>query len=140
VVLHVVGAHARAQQVLRAHAPVRAVIHYFVGDAGLAERYLDLGCLIAVGKPATRPSAAGLHEAVAGIPLDRLLLETDTYPLAGRTTEPRDVADVCSAVARIKGLEPAVVAGQTTENFVRLFGVRAFGSAGGLSRSTPRPT
>jgi TatD DNase family protein len=59
---------------------------------------------------------------VAEAPFERLLLETDTYPLPGRTTEPRDVADVCRAVAELRGLDPADVAARTTESFLRLFG------------------
>lgn len=122
LVLHVVGAHEDALRHLRPRAPLPAVVHYFVGDARLAERYLELGCLISVGKPVTRPAESALREAAAAIPLDRLLLETDTYPLPGRATEPRDVALVCAAVARVHRIEPAEVAARTTENFLRLFG------------------
>lgn len=121
LVLHVVGAHEAALALLRPWAPIPAVVHYFVGDAALARRYLELGCLISVGKPATRPSEVALREALVEIPIDRLLLETDTYPLPGRATEPRDAAKVCAAVARLRGLEPAVVAARTTESFLRLF-------------------
>jgi TatD DNase family protein len=102
--------------------PAGAVVHYFVGDAALARRYLEAGCHISVGKPVTRPPGRALREAVARAPLERLLLETDTYPLPGRATEPRDVADVCRAVAELRGLDPAEGAARTTENYVRLFG------------------
>lgn len=121
VVLHVVGAHRQALALLRPRAPLRAVVHYFVGDARLAERYLDLGCLISVGKPVTRRSETALRRALAVIPLDRLLLETDTYPLPGRATEPRDVALVCAAVAEVRRLEPAEVAARTSENYLATF-------------------
>ena len=121
LVLHVVGAHDVALDLLAARAPVRAVVHYFVGDAELAARYLELGCSISVGKPVTRPTEAAPRQALAAIPLDRLLLETDTYPLPGRTTEPRDVIAVCEAVAEIRGVTPAEVAVQTMDNFRRLF-------------------
>jgi len=123
--LHVVGppeTHEFALQVLATRAPVRAVVHYFVGDAALARRYLDVGCLVSVGKPVTRPEQRALRAAVAGIPLDRLLLETDTYPLAGRTTEPRDVVLVAAEVARLIGVDAAQVAERTSANFDRLFG------------------
>ena len=127
LVLHVVGppnVHDPALQQLVTRAPVEAVVHYFVGDAELARRYLDVGCDISVGKPATRPQHAALREAVATIPLERLLLETDTYPMPGRTTEPRDLVSVCTAVAKLQGVPSALVAERTVANFERLFGRR----------------
>lgn len=119
--LHVVGAHRQAQKMLASRGPLRSVVHYFQGDWPLAESYLALGCHISVGKPVTRSENAALREAVCRIPLDRLLLETDTYPLPGRTTEPRDVVQVCQAVAEIKSLPFEAVAKATTANFRRLF-------------------
>lgn len=121
LVLHVVGAHEAALAILRSRAPVRAVVHYFAGDVSLAERYLEAGCLIGVGKPVTRPSQAALRAAIRATPLERLLLETDTYPLPGRTTEPRDLRLVCAAVAELRGVPTSEVAARTTENFRRLF-------------------
>ena len=124
LVLHVVGAHDLALDLLARRAPIRGVVHYFVGDAALAARYLELGCLISVGKPVTRPAEAALRAAIAAIPLHRLLLETDTYPLPGRATEPRDVVAVCASVAAIRGIGARVVAAGTTENVRRLFRAR----------------
>ena len=53
------------------------------------------------------------------VPPDRLLLETDTYPLPGRTTEPRDVAEVCAAVAGLTGRRYEEVAASTSAAFDR---------------------
>jgi TatD DNase family protein len=80
-----------------------------------------LGCHISVGKPVTRPDRVELRKAVRRIPLDRLLLETDTYPLPGRTTEPRDVVEICRAVAELHGVSFEEVAEATTANYLRLF-------------------
>src|SRR5205823_291943 len=58
LVLHVMGGietHRAALAIVARHPTVRTVTHYFVGDAEMARRYLDAGCLIAVGKPVTRP-------------------------------------------------------------------------------------
>ena len=138
VVLHVVGgpdqpagdAHADALALLHSR-PVdhpsrpRIAVHYFVGDWPLAERYLEAGCWISVGKPVTRAANQALREAVARLPLDRLLIETDAYPLPGRTTEPRDVRDVAAAVAEIKGISPVEVGRATTAAFRRWLGTAA---------------
>ena len=120
LVLHVVGApaiHETALTIVRQHPRVRTVAHYFVGGPGLARRYLEAGCWISVGRPATRLRDAAVRAAVPAIPLDRLLLETDTYPLPGRTTEPRDVVSVCAAVAELTERSYGEVAAATTANF-----------------------
>jgi TatD DNase family protein len=125
LVLHVVGEaaiHTAALTILPQQPAVRVVAHYFVGGPELAARYLEAGCWISVGRPATRPSEAAVRAAVQMIPLDRLLLETDTYPLPGRTTEPRDVSTVCAAVAELTGRPYAEVAQVTTANFSAFIG------------------
>ncbi len=122
--LHVRGAFAEAFAVLaeeRARLP-GAVLHYFVGDAALASRALDLGLLLSVGKPVTRTENQALREAVRTIPLAALLLETDSYPLPGRTTEPADVSLVARAVAQLKGCSEDEVAEVTTTTLLRLLG------------------
>jgi TatD DNase family protein len=125
VVLHAVGAqaHADALALLRARTGLPVVVHYFVGDERLAAAYLDAGCALSVGKPVTRPENAQLRAAVRQVPPERLLLETDAYPLPGRTTEPRDLPDVCRAVAALRAEAPEAVARATTRNFRRLLGM-----------------
>jgi TatD DNase family protein len=133
VALHVVGpaAHADALTLLAARAsgpPV--VVHYFVGDEHLAEAYLAVGCSLSVGKPVTRVENAALRAAVRSIPPERLLLETDTYPLPGRTTEPRDLVEVCRAVAEVRQVSAEAVAQATTHNCRRLLGMLSGHAAG----------
>lgn len=121
--LHIWEWHAAAISLLRREGVGRgAIVHYFQGDWDLARAYLDLGCLISVGKPVTRPAATALRDAVRQAPLDALLLETDTYPLPGRTTEPCDVVSVAQAIAELRGLPIAAVAEATTANARRLLG------------------
>jgi TatD DNase family protein len=100
--------------------PDRAVVHYFVGDRALAERYLEARLLVAVGKPVTRRENGALRQTIRAIPLEQLLLETDTYPLEGRTTEPADVRLVAEAVAELKEIEMAEVARVTAATLDRL--------------------
>jgi TatD DNase family protein len=124
-IVHAVGAADDALAVLvDADMAGRAAIHYFVGDAALAERYLRAGLYLSVGKPVTRPESAALREAVRATPLDRLLLETDTYPLPGRTTEPADVRQVAAAVAALHAVPLETVATATAANLARLLGPR----------------
>src|SRR5579871_5033982 len=125
LILHNQAAETQCREMLRAARQERAhthnvIVHYFVGDATSAAYWLDLSCHLSVGKPVTRPENAALRKAVAAIPLEHLLLETDTYPLPGRTTEPADIAQIGQAVAEIKQLPLETIAEQTTANFCRL--------------------
>ena len=126
LILHNQGADIICQQEMLQAARrktgrlVDVLVHYFVGDLASASRWLDLGCFLSVGKPVTRPEHRALREAVASIPLERLLLETDTYPLPGRTTEPAHIVEIAQAVAEIRRLPVAKIAEQTTANFCRL--------------------
>jgi TatD DNase family protein len=103
----------------------RAAVHYFVGDQALAERYLAAGLYLSVGKPVTRPENVALRAAIRATPLDCLLLETDTYPLPGRTTEPADVPLVAAAVADLHGVSADMVATATAANLARLLSPRS---------------
>jgi TatD DNase family protein len=124
-IVHVVNAEADALAVLgETGMGPRAAVHYFVGDRALAERYLRAGLFLSVGKPVTRPENGALRAAVQAVPLERLLLETDTYPLPGRTTEPRDVGAVAGAIAELRGLPADEVARATSANLARLLGDR----------------
>jgi TatD DNase family protein len=135
VILHQQGAEQECQQIIQeerergsaageAFAPAPAaspiIVHYFVGGSASARRWLALNCFISVGKPVTRAEHATLRRAVARIPLNHLLLETDTYPLPGRTTEPAHLPQIATAVAELKGLPIATIAAATTANFLRL--------------------
>jgi len=116
--LHVRDAIDRALSILVADGlpTAGAVWHYFTGDAALAERLVRAGLYLSVGKPVTRPENLALRAAVATIPLERLLLETDSYPLPGRATEPADLPMVAAAVAEVTGRASDEVARATTEN------------------------
>ncbi|HEY7357399.1 MAG TPA: TatD family hydrolase [Ktedonobacterales bacterium] len=125
LILHNQKADAHCQEPLQEVGRERGralafVVHYFVGDLASAARWLDLGGMLSVGRPVTRPENVALRAAVASSPLERLLLETDTYPLPGRDTEPAHLAEIAQAVAEIKRLPVVAIAEQTTANFCRL--------------------
>ncbi len=131
LVLHNQGADIPCQQEMLQAARqkrgglVDVIVHYFVGDQASARRWLIFGCHLSVGRPVMRPENTALREAVASIPLERLLLETDTYPLPGRDTEPAHIVQIAQAVAQIKQLPVQKIAEQTTANFCRLLRIDA---------------
>jgi TatD DNase family protein len=114
--------------ILRKHRPRRGVIHSFLGDLALAQKFMELGLYLGIGGPLTFPKNEVLREAVKGIPLDRILVETDCpyltpVPHRGKRNEPVYVEYVVEALARIKGIPREQVAAATTANAYRVFGL-----------------
>jgi TatD DNase family protein len=129
LVVHVREAHDDAVDILRAEGAPRGVIHCFTGNRDDARRYLDLGFHISVAGIVTFKNADSLREAVRAVPLDRLLVETDSPYLApiphrGRRNEPAHVRLVAEGVATTRSQPFATIAEATTANAHRLFGLR----------------
>ncbi len=104
------------------------VMHCFTESREIARRSLDLGFYISLSGIVTFRNAAELKEVAREVPLDRLLIETDSpflapVPHRGKTNEPSFVALVAAEVARLRGIEVEAVAAATSHNFERLFGV-----------------
>ena len=135
--LHERAAHARFLEILRPHRPALAgaVVHCFTGGLAELEAYLALDLHIGVtGWICDERRGADLRAAVARVPLDRLLLETDAPFLTPRDLQPRPpkgrnepafLPHVLSAVARCMGRAPEEVAASTTATARRLFGLGA---------------
>jgi TatD DNase family protein len=106
---------------------VRGVLHCFTGTPALARAALDLGFYISLAGIVTFPKAAELRETSRGVPLDRLLTETDSpflapVPYRGKRNEPAHVVLVAAALAALHGLDPADLAARADANFHTLFG------------------
>ena len=128
ITIHCREAHAELYPILRAHAPLRGVIHCFSGGWEDAERYLGLNFYLSIAAPVTYPSAKGLKETVQRIPLDRLLVETDCPFLPpqkyrGQRNEPSYVRHAAEEIAVLQGLGVQEVMDTTTRNARNLFGL-----------------
>jgi TatD DNase family protein len=132
VVIHCREAEADVVRMLRAdyerHGPVRAVMHSFTGDAATAEACLAMGLHLSFAGMVTYKNAQALREVAARVPLDRLLVETDSpylapVPVRGKRNEPTYVAHTAACLASVRGVEPAAVAEHTTRNARALFGL-----------------
>jgi len=102
------------------------VIHCFTASAGFARKALDLGLYISLSGIVTFRNAADLQETARHIPLDRLLIETDSpflapVPHRGKPCEPAFVADTARFLANLRELETEALAERTSDNFRRLF-------------------
>lgn len=116
----------------RAHE-AGGMLHCFSEDAGFARWCLDQGFHVSFSGIVTFPRAEAIREAARLVPLDRLLVETDSPYLApvphrGGRNEPAFVTDVARCLAGLKGVSLEVLAAATAANFDRLFGRR--GAAG----------
>lgn len=128
VVIHLRDAAQDLLKILREHSGVRGVIHSFTGEWALAHELLDLGFYLSVNGIVTFEKSQSLREAVAKIPLERLLIETDSpylapVPLRGKRNEPSFVRYVAHAVAHIQSISLDAVAQATTRNARALFGL-----------------
>jgi len=107
---------------------LRGVIHCFTGDYEAACAYLDLGFYISFTGIITFKNANLLREVVRRVPLDRMLVETDSpyltpVPHRGKRNEPAYVQYVAETIAKIKCVSLEEVARVTTQNVRELFGV-----------------
>jgi TatD DNase family protein len=105
---------------------VTGVLHCFTGSAELARKALDLGFYISLSGIVTFKNATDLQHTARKLPLDRLLVETDSpflapVPHRGKKCEPAFVADTASFVAELRGEDPEELAEATTANFFKLF-------------------
>jgi TatD DNase family protein len=116
------------------------VLHSFSAEAAVAEAALRMGFYIGITGPVTFKKADDLRAVVAGLPLERILVETDAPFLApqqrrGKRNEPAYVAYVAEQIAALHGLSSDELARITTNNAMRLFGSMAPGGEGSNGRS-----
>jgi TatD DNase family protein len=103
-----------------------AVLHCFSSGRALAETGIALGHYVSFSGILTFRNSDGLRDIARDLPADRILVETDAPFLAppphrGKRNEPAFVVETAAVLASLRGLEPAALAAQTTENFFRLF-------------------
>jgi TatD DNase family protein len=128
VVVHSRAAIDETLQALHEEGVRHGVMHCFSYGAEAVRRFLDLGLYVSFSGILTFRSAADVREAARQVPLDRLLVETDSpflapEPRRGGRNEPARVADVARGLAVALGRSLEEIAERTTENARRLFGL-----------------
>jgi TatD DNase family protein len=128
VVIHCRDAFEEVLEVLREEGPAhRGIFHAFSGDEEAARRVIDLGFHLGIGGVATFANA-NLRRTLEALPLDRIVLETDSpyltpHPYRGNRNEPGYVTLVAQAVAEANRTTLGDIARVTNENFCRAMGV-----------------
>ncbi|MGL4315515.1 MAG: TatD family hydrolase [Pseudomonas sp.] len=128
VLLHVRRAHAATIATLKRLRPSRGgIIHAFAGSYEEAREYLKLGFKLGLGGAPTWPQALRLRKVVAQLPLEAIVLETDAPDMApamhpNQRNSPEYLADICSALAELRGISAQELASASSRNAAELFG------------------
>ncbi len=126
VVIHSREAAAETAEALESF-PGTVILHCF-SSPDLLPTALEHGHYVSFAGNATYPKAPELREAAAAVPVDRLLVETDSpylspQPVRGRPNEPAHVVHTIAALAEVRGEEPEALAVATAENARAAFGL-----------------
>lgn len=128
VLLHVRRSHADVIATLKRHTLKRSgVIHAFAGSREEAREYIKLGFKLGLGGAATWPQALRMHRVIAELPLDSVVLETDSPDMApamfpNQRNSPEHLPSICTALAALMNVSPEHLAQASTRNAHDLFG------------------
>ena len=105
---------------------LKILIHCFTGSQNFANKLLDLGCYISVSGIITFQNSIELANTVSFIPIENLLVETDSpylspHPLRGKSNEPSYIVHTINKLSQIKNISKEDVIAYTTNNFQKLF-------------------
>lgn len=131
VIIHTRAAGEDTIKILRENQAEKCggVIHCFTETMDFAKQALDLDFYISCSGIVTFKNAEAIREVIRYVPLDRLLVETDSpylapVPYRGKENQPAYTREVCDYVATLKGISAAEFAEITTANFERLFKIQ----------------
>jgi TatD DNase family protein len=131
LMLHIRDAYSDALVLLKEHAKVKGVVHFFTGTLPEAQGFLDFGFMISFAGAITFPpkkDGTGSHciEVIKNVPLDMILTDTDSpyvapVPYRGKRNEPVYVKEIVKKIAEIKNLPEEEVAQAIVANAKRVF-------------------
>lgn len=128
VIVHDREAHQDCLEVVRAHPKVTGVYHCYSGSLEDAKTLVKLGWMLSFTGVVTYKNARRSLEVIDWLPMDRIMIETDSpyltpEPFRGRRNDSRKVYRVAETIAQVKGLEAEEAARITLENGKRFFGI-----------------
>ncbi len=127
LMLHIRDAYTDTLEILKKHAKVKGVVHFFVGDIEEAKSFLDFGFMLSFTGVLT--FTHDYDEVVKNTPLNMILTDTDSpyvapVPYRGKRSEPSYVKEIVKKIAEIKGISVDEVERQTDINAIEFFGLK----------------
>lgn len=128
LIIHTRAASADTLRIMREEGADEygGVMHCFTESWEVAQAAMELNFYISLSGIVTFKKASDLHELATQVPLDRLLIETDSpylapVPFRGKVNDPSKVMHVAEKIAELRGIPVEEVGRNTTDNFFRLF-------------------
>jgi TatD DNase family protein len=129
VIIHSRNSDLEVVRILKdelSNAPLKSLIHCFTGDRDFLRNVLDCGCYVSISGIVTFNNAKVLQDVVRYVPLDRILVETDSpylapVPYRGRVNEPSFVSQVAEKLAQLFDVSFEDMCNITSNNFFTLF-------------------
>lgn len=132
IIVHTRDAKEDTLALISAHCDpkIAGVLHCFTEDLDMAQRAIEMGFYISFSGIVTFKNAKALQEVARAIPIERMLIETDSpylapVPFRGKPNEPKYVPEVAKFIADLRGISLEEVADLTANNFNTLFKVEA---------------
>ena len=127
IIIHNREAFEDCLKILKDNKPIASgTMHCYSGSVELLKEVLDLGLLIGLDGPVTFKNAKTPKEVAENVPLDKLLLETDSpyltpHPFRGELNEPVNIRLILDEIAELKGLSKKHISEVTYDNACKLF-------------------
>ena len=131
VIVHTRNAEKETYEILKSEGKnlnLKTLIHCFTGSKDFAKKLLDLNCFISLSGIITFKKSINLVDTVQTIPLENIMVETDSpylapEPYRGKPNEPSFIIHTIEKLSKIKNLPSDVIIKKTTENFKNLFNI-----------------
>ena len=131
VIVHSRKAEVDTYEILKSEMKnynLKVLVHCFTGSKAFAKKLLDINCYISVSGIITFKNSIDLIDTVSFIPIEKLLVETDSpylapFPYRGKLNEPSYIVQTIEKLSKIKNISKESVMANTSNNFKVLFGI-----------------
>ena len=131
IIVHSRNAETDTYEILKTemkNSSLKVLLHCFTGSKDFANKLIDLNCYISVSGIITFKNSTELADTISSIPMEKLLVETDSpflapLPYRGKFNEPSYIVHTVEKLSKIKKTSKETIMNSTTDNFKRLFGL-----------------
>ena len=129
VIVHSRNAETDTYEIIKSekkNSNLKVLMHCFTGSKDFAKKLIDLNCYISVSGIITFKNSTELDDTISSIPIENLLVETDSpylapIPYRGKSNEPSYIVHTVEKLSQIKNISKEYVMSSTTNNFKKLF-------------------